>query len=207
MTVGTSALRGVNSARDCASSGSSPGLQQVLQPPGQHGFDAVEGGHAQQRDNGLAALALGEPEFELLPGAAVGGAVLRKEHSLARPLQGALLPDVALQGAQHTIGIDVGVLVMQLAHQRDGHQLRRALEQRHDFAIPDRGDRIGARAPLTTGRLRRQRGGAINAACAALADAGLGSGQLLGLGLAISHVEANLLIGDTGTWQWGPTSC
>ncbi len=27
------------------------------------------------------------------------------------------------------------------------------------------------------------------------------------LGLAIVHVEANLLIGDTGTWQWGPTSC
>jgi hypothetical protein len=114
---------------------------------------------------------------------------------------------VALQGAQHTIGVVVGVVILQLAQQRDGHQVRRALEQRHDLAVPDCGERIDARAPVTTGCLRRQRGGTINAACTTLADAGLGSGQFLGLGLAIVHVEANLLIGDTGTWQWGPTSC
>jgi hypothetical protein len=59
------------------------------------------------------------------------------------------------------------------------------LEQRHDLAVPDRGKRIDARAPVTTGCLRRQRGGTINASCAALADAGLGSGQFLDLVLRL----------------------
>ena len=110
--------------------------------------------------------------------AVAGGVVLGEEHFLARPLQGAPLSYVALQRAQHAIGVVLRVVVLQLAQQRDGHQVWRALEQRHDLAVPDRGKRIDARAPVTTGCLRRQRGGTINASCAALADAGLGSGQL-----------------------------
>ena len=93
------------------------------------------------------------------------------------------------------------MIVLELAQQRDGHQLGRALEQRHDFGFPDVGERIGTRAPIASRVLRRQRDRALDAARAALADAGLGRGQRLGLVLADVHVEANLLIGDSGSWH------
>ena len=63
-----------------------------------------------------------------------------------------------------------------------------------------------SKPPYPSGVLRGKRRRVLDASGAALADAGLGSGQFLGLGLAIVHVETNLLIGDAGTWQWGPTS-
>ena len=77
-----------------------------------------------------------------------GRMLLREEHLLGRTLHGAPLADMALQCAQHAVGEATGVVVLQLAQQRDGHQLRRALEQRHDFGVPDVGERIGARAPV-----------------------------------------------------------
>ena len=40
---------------------------------------------------------------------------LREEHFLGRPLQGASLPDVTLQRAQHAIGEAAGVVVLELA--------------------------------------------------------------------------------------------
>jgi hypothetical protein len=46
----------------------------------------------------------------------------------------------------------------------------------------------------------------VDTSRAALADASLGGGQFLGLGLAVVHVEADLVIGDSGAWHWGPTS-
>src|SRR5204862_673712 len=52
------------------------------------------------------------------------------------------------------------------------------------------------------GVLRGQRDRALDATRAALADAGLGRGQFLGLVLADVHVEAYLLIGDSGSWHW-----
>ena len=195
--------------------------QRVLQTLGQgcealaaldhlHMLPAGEGQHEVVQDVDERLAGDGDTQLghrgEVRQAAVAGGVVLGEEHFLAWPFQGPPLPDVALQGAQHTIGVVIRVVVLQLAQQRDGHQVRRTLEQRNDLGVPDRGERIDARAPVTTGCLRRQRGGTINAARAALADAGLGSGQFLGLGLAIVHVEANLLIGDVGTWQWGPTS-
>ena len=69
---------------------------------------------------------------------------LREEHFLGRSFQGSPLADVTLQGAQHAVGEAVGMIVLQLAQQRDGHQLRRALEQRHDLRVPYLQKRIGA---------------------------------------------------------------
>jgi len=124
---------------------------------------------------------------------------LREEHFLARPLQGAPLADVALQGAQHPVGEAARVVVLELAQQRHRHQRRRAPQQRHDVDIPDVGERVRSRAPIASRVLRRQHDSAVNTSGAALADAGLGRGQRLGLGLADVHVEADLLIGDVGS--------
>ena len=79
--------------------------------------------------------------------------LLREEYFLGWSFQSAPLADVALQGAQYTVREALGVIVLELTQQRDGHQLRGALEQRHDFAVPDLGKRIGSRAPVASGVL------------------------------------------------------
>ena len=128
--------------------------------------------------------------------------LLREEHFLGRTLQRAPLAKVTLQRAQHAVGEALRMIVLQLAQQRHGHQPGRTAQQRHDLRVPDVDERIGSRAPIAPGILRGQRDCAVDAARAALADAGLGGGQFLGLGLANVHVEANLLIGDSGAWHW-----
>ena len=79
--------------------------------------------------------------------------LLWEEHFLGRPFQGAPLPDVTLQSTQYAIRKALGMIVLQLAQQRDGHQSWRALEQRYDFAIPDLGKRIDSRTPIASGIL------------------------------------------------------
>ena len=137
--------------------------QGVLQPLGQRlealaaldHFDmlpAREGQHEVVQD--VRKRRVGNRDAQLAHGGEVRQAtmarrmLLREEHFLGRPFQGAPLADVTLQGAQHAVGEAVGVIVLQLAQQRDGHQLGRALQQRHDFGVPDLGERIGARAPI-----------------------------------------------------------
>jgi hypothetical protein len=76
--------------------------------------------------------------------------VLREEHFFGRPFQRAPVANVTLQGAQHAVGEAIGMIVLQFAQQRDGHQLGRAPQQRHDFGVPNLGKRIGARAPIAS---------------------------------------------------------
>ena len=191
--------------------------QGVLHPPGQRlealpaldYFDmlpAREGQHEVVQDvhercarNRDAQLAHGG---EVRQASVARRMVLREEHFLGRSFQRAPLAHVTLQGTQHAVGKALGMIVLQLAQQRDRHQLGGALEQRHDLRVPDIDERIGSRTPIASGVLRGQRDRAFDAARAALADAGLGRGQLLGLVLADVHVEANLLIGDSGSWHW-----
>ena len=103
--------------------------------------------------------------------------LLREEHFLGRTLDGAPLADVALQRSQHVVTELIGMVVLELAQQRDRHQLGRALQQRNDLGVPYVGEWIGARTSITPGRLRRQRRIAIDTARAALADTGLGGRQ------------------------------
>jgi len=56
------------------------------------------------------------------------GVVLREEHFLGRPLQGAPVANVTLQGAQRAVREAVRVIVLELPQQRDGHQLGRAAQ-------------------------------------------------------------------------------
>ena len=74
--------------------------------------------------------------------------VLREEHFLGRAFESAPVADVTLKRAQHAVREALRVIVLELAQQRDGHQLGRALQQRHHFGVPDTGERIGARAPI-----------------------------------------------------------
>ena len=76
--------------------------------------------------------------------------VLREEHFLGRSCDRAPVADVSLQGAQRAVGEAVGVIILQLAQHRDGHQLGRTLQQRHDFALPHLHKRINTRAPITS---------------------------------------------------------
>jgi len=71
------------------------------------------------------------------------------------------------------------VIVLQLAQQCDSHQLRRALEQRHDFIVPNVGEWVSARAPIPPGLPGGQRARVLDAARTALAHAGLGRGEHL----------------------------
>jgi hypothetical protein len=57
--------------------------------------------------------------------------LLREEHFLRWSFQRTPAADVPLQGAQHAIGEAVRMIVLQLAQQRNRHQLRGALQQRH----------------------------------------------------------------------------
>jgi hypothetical protein len=74
--------------------------------------------------------------------------LLRKEHFLGRSFQRAPLTDVPLQRAQRAIGEVIRMIVLQLAQQRDRHQLRRALQQRQHVALPYLSKRIGSRTPI-----------------------------------------------------------
>ena len=71
VTCGTSVLRGANSSRSRFTSGSSPAASSASSRCGQHAFDAVAGGHLEQRDDGLASLSLRQLQVELLPRPAV----------------------------------------------------------------------------------------------------------------------------------------
>ena len=82
---------------------------------------------------------------------------LREEHFLGRTFESTPVTDVALERAQHAVGEALRVIVLELAQQRDGHQLGRALQQRHHFGVPDVGERIDARAPIGPRCLRGHR--------------------------------------------------
>ena len=51
----------------------------------------------------------------------------------------------ALQRATHAIGITIRMIILQLAQDRDAHQVGRVAQQRYDFAVPyvDEGIRAG----------------------------------------------------------------
>ncbi|SPA03581.1 protein of unknown function (plasmid) [Cupriavidus taiwanensis] len=93
----------------------------------------------------------------------------------------------------------VGMVVLELAQNGDGLQARLASKHRHDLGVPDLDEWIGPRAPVTAGLLRRQLAITVDTPGTAHTDAGLGSGNLLGMLFAFGHVEANLLVGNTGS--------
>ncbi len=78
-----------------------------------------------------------------------------EEYFLGR--SGRCLPvlDASLERAARAVGILPGMIVLQLAQDRDRLQLRRVREHRDDFGVPDVGERIRARPPIAAWLLGR----------------------------------------------------
>ena len=117
--------------------------QGVLQPLGQ-GLEALaaldhfgmlparEGEHEVVQD--VRERDVGNRDAQIAHGGEVRQALLtrrmllREEHFLGWAFEGAPVADVALQRAQHAVREALRVIVLELAQQRDGHQLGRALQ-------------------------------------------------------------------------------
>src|SRR6202047_4652830 len=86
---------------------------------------------------------------------------------------------------------------------KNGHrpQARNALEQRHHLAVPNRCQRILPPAPAWRSLLRREPGILFDAISSGNAEPGLGRGNNRRLGLAETHVQPHLAIGDVAAGQ------
>src|SRR5438874_12242833 len=104
---------------------------------------------------------------------------LGEEHLLRRPFKGPPLADTSLQRAPHAIGITIRVIILQLAQDRDAHQVGRVAQQRYDFALPYVDEGISSGPPCLPWFLRWQGGVTFDAACRTHADTGLGGRDFL----------------------------
>ncbi|KMS50349.1 hypothetical protein V474_12605 [Novosphingobium barchaimii LL02] len=88
--------------------------------------------------------------------------------------------------------------LLQLPKNRDGLQARRALEQRHDFFIPQFGERIWPTAAMTSlpATLRWRPGIFLYPVARAGGEASHGGGGFLRVFLTKGHVVPLLLVGD-----------
>ena len=100
--------------------------------------------------------------------------LLREEDLALGAVHGAPLAHAALQRAQHARAVVAWVAALQLLQQRDRVEHGVGFEQRHDFAVPHLGQRVGSGAPAPCLALRGQGLAVFDAPGAALADAGLG---------------------------------
>lgn len=133
----------------------------------------------------------------------------------AKPARWMLLPedDVLLgaverpPGADATFqrtanaGTDLGMTPPELIEDGDRTQAGDALEQRDYLTVPDRGQRV--RPPPVPRRLplRRQSWVLLDAIGAGGAEPGFGRGDNRRLGLAQTHVQPHLLVGDVAAGQ------
>jgi len=79
-----------------------------------------------------------------------GPVLLQEHHLLGRPMQGTPLLDAALQGPLAPVPLLARPELLKVQQQGLGFQLRRLLKHRHQHALPDLGQGIGAGAPMAT---------------------------------------------------------
>src|SRR6185437_11374687 len=82
-----------------------------------------------------------------------------------------------------------------------GSPWRNALEQRYHLAVPNRRQRIAPSAAARRFLLRRQPGILFDAISSGNAEPGLGRGNTRRLGLAETHIQLHLAIGDVAAGQ------
>ena len=131
-------------------------------------------------------------------GAQVAGLVdLAEEDLLGRTVQGAPLPDVALQGAQLPVGKAAGVLTLEPLEHGLGLQAGVEGQLLHD-AGPDLREGVGARPPgMLHAHLAGQPSEPAVLARGLVVEAGLGGGLALGQSLVVQAAEtADLQVGD-----------
>jgi hypothetical protein len=137
-----------------------------------------------------------------------GRMLLAEDHLPGRAVQGAPGAHPALQGAPQSVPIALGVASLHLLQQGDGPQAWVGLQEREDVALPDPGQGVGDRAAgpgpgLGSGRRSLA---ALDAAGGALAEAGLGGGEALGVVASELHVELHLLACDVSSGHLGSSS-
>jgi hypothetical protein len=126
--------------------------------------------------------------------------LLPKDDVPLGPVQRPPGADAPLQRAADT-GADLAMAAPDLV--KNGHrpQARNALEQRHHLAVPNRCQRILPPAPAWRSLLRREPGILFDAIGSGNAEPGLGRGNNRHLGLAETHVQPHLAIGDVAAGQ------
>ena len=150
-------------------------------------------GERQALDGDLQARRVGE-----VRGAEpAGGVDLGEEDLLGRPVQGTPRLDVPLQSTQLAVGEAAGVLALQPGEQGVGLEARVEGQLFLD-ALPDVGERVGARPPgMRHAYLAGQLTEPAILACSLVVDAGLGGGLGLGQSLVVEAAQtANVQVGD-----------
>ncbi len=98
-------------------------------------------------------------------------------------------------------GTDLGMATTDLLENGDRPQPRNALEKRDDLAVPNRRQRILSPALPRRCLLRRQPRILLNAISRRRAEPGLGRGNARRLGLAQTHEQPHLAVGDVAAGQ------
>ena len=131
------------------------------------------------------------------------GARVRRILALALVLEGRPRSEAAALNGMDRQTLSDWVHVFQHRHRPNGGT---AGQQRQDVALPSPTERVGDLSPQRSlgGLLGRQPRIALDAAAGALADAGLGGGNVLGMLAAEVHVTSHLLIGGGAPGQIGP---
>ena len=156
-----------------------------------------------------------QPVIQLLPGHgdgqishigevrqphAAGLVHLAEHHLLLGPEQGAPGPDAALHGSAHA-GTEVRMAAGNLLEDRHRPQAGGSLEHRHDLAVPDGGDRIGAAPTACAMPGRGQPGILLEPVGGRGAEAGLRRGDRGRVGRSMGHIQSHLAVGDMATGQ------
>src|SRR5580693_3222633 len=128
------------------------------------------------------------------------GMLLPEDDVLLGPVQRPPGTDAPLQRAANT-GADLGMAAPDLVEKGGRSQPQNALEQRHHLAVPNRRQRILPPAPARRSLLRREPQVVLKAIGSGSAEPGLCCGNRRRVGLAETHVQPRLAIGDVAPGQ------
>src|SRR5215831_16549408 len=126
--------------------------------------------------------------------------VLPKDDVLLGPVEGPPAADAPLQGPADP-ATDLGVTAPDLVENGYRPQARRALQQRHHLAVPNRSQRVRSSADARRFLLRGEPWILFYAIGGGSTEPGFGRGNRRRLGLAKTHVQPHLAIGDVAAGQ------
>jgi hypothetical protein len=125
---------------------------------------------------------------------------LAEEHLLLRAVQRPPAADPALEGAADAAA-ELGVAAQHLLENRDRPQARRGPQQRHDLALPDRGQRVRPAPSPQRGLLRWRPGVRLDPVRGGGAEPGPRGGDRDRFCPAERHVQPHLAVGDMAARQ------
>ena len=132
---------------------------------------------------------------------ATGLVDLAEHHVLLRAMKRPPAADATLQRSPDTGG-QVGMAALHLLEDRDGAQIRRRLQHRHDLAVKEIGKRIRPAALPRLLFIGWQSAILLEAISGRRTDRRLRRRDRRRICLSERHVEPHLVIGDMATRQW-----